>query len=58
MIFTGFNAISGVFGLITEDGLGFIFYAMILCYYLLAVRKMFYDSNAYRNGGDALGGFI
>ena len=58
MIYAGFNAVSGVFGLITQDGIGFIFYAMILAYYLLAVRKLYYDSNEFRNGGDALGGFL
>ena len=51
MIFTCFNGLSGILGLISEGGLGFLFYAMILCFYFLAVRKIYIDSNMYRNGG-------
>lgn len=58
LVFTCFNAVSGIFGILSQEGLGFLFYAIIIAFYFMAIRKLYYDSMPYRNGSNDIAGKV
>jgi len=61
LIVTAFNGVTGIFGILGQEGLGFLFYAFIIAYYLMSARKLYYDSMEWRvgkPGGDVAGRII
>jgi hypothetical protein len=58
LVFTGFNGVHGILGILGQEGLGFLFYAMIIAFYFMAVRKLYYDSMPYRNGSNDIAGKV
>lgn len=61
LIIVVFNGVTGIFGILGQEGMGFLFYAIIIGYYLMSARKLYYDSEAFRNGtagGDIAGRII
>ena len=54
----GLNGIHGLLQILSQTGLGFLFYAMIIAFYCMGVRKLFYASQEFREGkpgGDVTG---
>lgn len=61
LLVAAFNGVTGIFGILSQEGLGFLFYAFIIAYYLMAARKLYYDSMEWRlgkPGGDVAGRII
>jgi len=61
LLVAAFNGVTGIFGILGQQGLGFLFYAFIIAYYLMAARKLYVDSEAWRvgkPGGDVAGRII
>ena len=61
ILIVGLNGVHGILGILTQSGLGFLFYAMVIAYYFMAARKLFYDSLPFREGkpgGDVTGRVI
>ena len=58
MVLVAFNAVTGVFtliGMLTSGLISFILYGFIMGFYLIAVRKLYYDSRPFCGGGDVAG---
>ena len=58
MLVVGINGVHGILGILGEDGIGFLFYAMVISFYIMAVRKLFLASKEFREGkpgGDVTG---
>lgn len=61
ILIVGLNGVHGILGILAQTGLGFLFYAMVIAYYFMAARKLFYDSLPFREGkpgGDVTGRVI
>ncbi len=58
LVFTGFNGVHGILGILGQEGLGFLIDAMIIAFYFMAVRKLYYDSMPYRNGSNDIAGKV
>jgi hypothetical protein len=55
MIISGLNGISAVLNIFSQEGVGIIVYALILTFYVLAIKKIYTDSFPIRDGGDVTG---
>ena len=61
LLIIGLNGITGILGILSQEGVGFLFYGIVIAYYFMAARKLFYDSQPFRDGkpgGDVTGRVI